>query len=60
MDIEDRAEKWVNEHVNDPGTLTPETRRLLVEAYLAGAAQTQRDYLSYFGAQGVARGLRHP
>ena len=60
MDIEERAEKWVNEHVDNPGALTPETRQLLVDAYLAGSAQTQRDYLSYFGAQGVVRGLRHP
>ena len=59
MDIEERAVKWINEHVSNPGALTPEMRRLLVDAYLAGSAQTQRDYLGYFGAQGVVRGLRH-
>ena len=59
MDIEKRAEKWVNEHIAKPETLTPIMRRQLILAYLAGAAQAQQDYMSYYAAQGAVRGLRH-
>jgi hypothetical protein len=56
MDIEDRAEKWARDHA--PTRLNgidqpPEHHHQLVEiirdAYLAGSAQTQKDYVAHFG-----------
>lgn len=48
MDIEGRAERWadwrmgnVDSEVNITDT---EIKALLIEAYLAGSAQTQKDY----------------
>lgn len=39
MDIEERAEKWAEDH-----TGCQAEKLIAVEAYLAGSAQTQADY----------------
>jgi hypothetical protein len=52
MDIEDRAEKWLAEHVYcDPGDKNlMYTSDDMIAAYLAGAAQTQADYTKHISA----------
>jgi hypothetical protein len=49
MDIEDRAERWAREHAaeTDLTDFGPGIHEELVAAYLAGSAQTQRDYANY-------------
>jgi hypothetical protein len=45
MDIEDRAAKWARDYAREQGTYTPDFGEDdLIAAYLAGSAQTQRDY----------------
>jgi len=50
MDIEERAEKWAREHAaeNDLSDFGPGIEEELVKAYLAGSAQTQKDYVAHF------------
>lgn len=50
MDIEDRAERWARELANerDLSDYGPGIHEELVEAYLAGAGQAQRDYVQHY------------
>jgi hypothetical protein len=55
MDIEERAERWARDHVPtrlDGATLASnlviQWTELLRDAYLAGSAQTQRDYVAHY------------
>lgn len=50
MDIEERAEKWADDWANDPFNDCPgrSNRDDLIEAYLAGSAQTQADYVAHY------------
>jgi hypothetical protein len=60
MDIEERAEKWAQEYIAeyDPHIQTQDQLRLnLVDAYLAGSAQTQRDYARSSGYGRVSKWL---
>jgi len=59
VDMQERAAKWINDHVLAPETLTGTMRQHLISAYLAGAAQAQRDYTDYYAAQGAIRAQRH-
>lgn len=58
MDIEERAEKWAAGYcrerygVSDPTGMDQED---LVRAYLAGSAQTQKDYVASEGYGDYAR-----
>lgn len=51
MDIEDRAEKWAADYcqerygVSEPTGMSQED---LIAAYLAGSAQTQKDYVAHY------------
>lgn len=50
-DIEERAEQWVKANYTS-GFLAHQDegfRQALIEAYLAGSAQTQRDYADHYG-----------
>jgi len=50
MNIEERAEKWAAEHADEynlPKYMW-ELATLLKEAYMAGVAQTQRDYVAHY------------
>lgn len=51
MDIDDRAEKWADAHSVDVQRLEEFFREDLVAAYLAGSAQTQRDYTAHYAAE---------
>ncbi|HEY6018467.1 MAG TPA: hypothetical protein VIY48_00770 [Candidatus Paceibacterota bacterium] len=47
MDIEDRAAKWADSHIetsDHPADCLHDARQDLIAAYLAGSAQTQADY----------------
>jgi hypothetical protein len=51
MDIEERAEQWVDNHVQLPelamdGELY--SKQDMVSAYLAGAVQAQSDFMTFF------------
>ena len=50
-DIEELADRWAREYIgeHDPHIETQEQLRLnLIDAYLAGSAQTQRDYVAHY------------
>jgi len=53
MDIEERAEKWARDNWPDEAYEGPyslqEVREACAEAYLAGSAQTQADYVAHYG-----------
>lgn len=44
-DIEDRAEKWIEQNFPDAWTSAKTALRL---AYLAGSAQAQQDYAAHY------------
>lgn len=48
MDIEERAEKWALDNIPHNVPEFDEVLALLAKAYLAGSAQTQADYVSYY------------
>lgn len=54
MDIEERAEKWVNKYLAEhPNHFIYDHNRLdMIQAYLAGSAQTQADYLAWAREKG--------
>jgi len=57
VDIEDRAEKWAAEYIEkhqlDEANITYiGIENVLTEAYLAGSAQTQRDYVAHYESRG--------
>lgn len=48
-DIEERAEKWAREHAKEQDSeLLSWLEPHLVAAYLAGSAQTQKDYVAHY------------
>lgn len=53
-DIEERADKWADEHIrdNDMPEYYEAWKESLIAAYLAGSAQTQKDYGEHYS--------RHP
>ena len=53
-DIEERAEEWASDYEmnNDLTDFGPGIAEVLVIAYLAGSAQTQRDYVAYYEGRG--------
>lgn len=52
--IEERAEKWVEEYMIGKDYIQTSWKRDLIAAYLAGSAQTQKDYLnSQHGKTGI-------
>lgn len=53
MDIEERAERWARKHAqeNDLSDYGPGIEEELIAAYLAGSAQTQRDYVAHYSRE---------
>lgn len=53
MDIEERAKEWAEQYIGefDPHIETQNALKLnLIDAYLAGSAQTQADYASHYAS----------
>ena len=58
MDIEERAEKWAKTGLDELGFHSEgpysiqEMKEACIQAYLAGSAQTQKDYIEHFMGKG--------
>lgn len=54
MDIEERAEKWAEEYIRRAYNDSKDTsfKLDLIQAYLAGSEQTQKDYVDHFMNKG--------
>ena len=55
MDIEERAEKWADNHLNNPENSAQTVRDKLITAYLAGVTQVRQDYAPMPGDDFEAR-----
>jgi hypothetical protein len=51
-DIEERAAAWVRANFTAEYLERPDFEAALILAYLAGAAQAQRDYAQYYAGKG--------
>ena len=52
MDIEECAEKWCREYMEtDSDTPRHMYLRDMIAAYMAGVAQTQKDYAAYYSRE---------
>lgn len=55
MDIEEHAEKWADNHLNNPENSAKTIRDKLISAYLAGVQQVRQDYAPMPGDDFEAR-----